>query len=132
MAYKYKEEKGTDIFAVEMQKTDKEELSAIGIEDYVNVEDETFRSRLLDAISKIVFEKNETPEHNFLIGLAYLEGIDVEVDRSRAVEMIENAANAGLLEAINKMIDVCELGLGRQTSKYDAIYWQMKKIEKLK
>jgi len=132
LAYKYKEEKGTDIFAVEMQKTDKEELSAIGIEDYVNFEDKTFRSRLLDAISKIVFEKNDTPEHNFLIGLAYLEGIDVEVDRSRAVEMIENAASAGLLEAINKMIDVCELGLGRPASKYDAIYWQMKKIEKLK
>lgn len=132
LAYKYKEEKGTDIFAVEMQKTDKEGLSAIGIEDYVSFEDETFRSRLLDAISKIVFDKNETSEHDFLIGLAYLEGIDVEVDRSRAVEMIENAANAGLLEAINKMIDVCELGLGRPASKYDAIYWQMKKIEKLK
>lgn len=111
LAHKKKQEKGTDIFAVEMEDTDKEALSAIDIDDYVNSGDETFRVRLLETISRMAITTNNTPEHNFLIGLAYLEGIDVEVDRNRGVELVTLAANAGLLEATKKLRDMYHNGI---------------------
>ena len=107
LARKKKEEKGTDIFAVEMEHTARDFLETIGIKDYINYKDKEFRARLLTAISKIATsENNNEPEHNFLIGLAYLEGIDMEVNRERAVELITSAAEAGLFEAMKKLYDM--------------------------
>lgn len=106
LARKNEKEKGTNIFAVEMKNTDKENLSAINIEKYVNYKDATFREQLLESISKIAVIENNTPEHNFLIGIAYLEGIDMEVDRKRGIELITNAAEGGLSEAMLKLFDV--------------------------
>ncbi len=106
MARTKKEEKGTDIFAVEMEKTDKNALSDIDINDYLKSDDTEFRARLIDTISRIATSANNTPEHNFLIGLAYLDGIDVEVNREFAIELITSAAEADLVEAIDKLYDI--------------------------
>ena len=43
-------------------------------------------------MKEAVTENDNEPEHNFLIGLAYLDGIDVEVNRERGIEMITLAA----------------------------------------
>ena len=53
----------------------------IRIDDCVNVKnEESFRNRLLESVSKFALKEDDNePEHNFLIGLAYLEGIDVEL-----------------------------------------------------
>ncbi|MCD7882666.1 MAG: tetratricopeptide repeat protein [Lachnospiraceae bacterium] len=48
-------------------------------------------------------ENRKDPEHLFLIGLAYLNGIDVEEDRERGAELITEAAEGGLPEAIEKL-----------------------------
>lgn len=124
LARKKKEEKGTDIFAVEMEDTDKEALSAISIEDYVNSGDSEFRARLLNAISRMAITTNNTPEHNFLIGLAYLEGIDVEVDRKRAVELITSAAEANLPEAMKKLTAMYIDGAAVSRDYKKAYEWQ--------
>jgi len=126
IALKNKIEKGIEIFAVEMEKTDKENLSAISIDDYVNSNDETFRSRLLETISKIATTCNNSPEHNFLIGLAYLEGIDVEVDRERGVELITFAANEGLPEAMEMLSKIYENGIGVSVNFQKLLYWKEK------
>ena len=38
----------------------------------------------LENLKKIATRENDTPYHNYLIGLAYLNGIDVEVDSKKA------------------------------------------------
>jgi len=107
LARKNKAEKGVDIFAVEMEPTDREALAAMEIVDYINSNDQSFRTRLLDVVSRIVNSSNNTPVHNYLIGLAYLEGVDVEINRHRGMELILDAANSDCMEAIIKMADMC-------------------------
>lgn len=73
-------------------------------------------------------EDEDDPQHNFFIGLAYLSGIDVEVDRVRAVELITSAADAGLLEAISKLVEMYENGHGVEQNDNTAIKWMERKI----
>ena len=112
LARKKKEEKGTDIFAVEMEKTDRDALATIDIENYVSSGDSEFRARLLDAVSRMAITTNDTPEHNFLIGLAYLEGIDMEVDHKCGIDLITSAAESDLVVAIRKLIQIYQYGEG--------------------
>ena len=96
---------GTKIYPVEMQKTDKNILSNKfeGIPECLNPEDEDFKERFIDALSKIAIESNDTPEHNYLLGLAYFEGIDVEVNRELGIELLELALEGGVIEAGEKL-----------------------------
>lgn len=123
LARKKKQEKGTDIFAVEMEDTDKEALSAISIEDYTNPKNADFRARLLEIISRMAITTNNTPEHNFLIGLAYLEGVDMEVDRERGLELITYAAEAELPEAMEKLYEMYSKGFGVEIDYQEAVKW---------
>lgn len=70
-------------------------------------DEESFKERLLQSLHRIAITANDDdPEHNFLIGLAYLEGIDVEVNRERGIELITMAAEADLVEAMEKLYDI--------------------------
>ena len=123
LARKKQAEKGTDIFAVEMEDTDREALSAVHIKDYVNCGDPEFRARLLDAVSRMAVTATDTPEHNFLIGLAYLDGIDVEVNRERGVELITSAAEADLPVAMEKLGEMYTQGIGVEIDYRKAVCW---------
>lgn len=123
LALKQKEEKGSEILAVEMVKTDKDKLAALNITDSVEFEHEQFKARLLNAVSNIATTESNSPEHNFLIGLAYLEGIDVEVNRDRGIELITMAAESGLLEAMKKLRDMYIDGIGMNVDYKKAIKW---------
>lgn len=57
-------------------------------------------------------EKEGDPEHSCFIGLAYLNGIDVEVDRERALGLITGAAKAGVPEAMQKLVNMLHSGDG--------------------
>ena len=129
LARKNKKEKGTDIFAVEMEKTDKVALSQINVNDYINSKDKDFNERLTNAISRIAVTTNDIPEHNFLIGLAYLEGIDVEVDRNRGLELITMASDAGLLEATKKLSNMYHDGIAVERNYNIALKLCEKSIE---
>ena len=84
---------------------------------------------LLEAVRKLAIEENDhSPEHNFFIGLAYLNGIDVEVDHPRAVSLITGAAEAGLAEAAQKLVEMYRNGVGVQRDYEKAIRWQEKLI----
>ena len=116
-----------DIFPVEMEATDKEELQRQykDIPACVNTNNSgEFRRRLLDSVSRFaLMENDDNPEHNFLIGLAYMEGIDVEVDRRRALELITGAAEARLLEAMRKLRDMYRDGTGVELNYKEALKW---------
>ena len=121
---------GIGILPAEMEDTDKSVLA----EKYVNLpeianpyDDEAFRNRLVDTLSNLAIKSNDSdPEHNFLIGLAYLDGIDVEVNRERALELITKAANAKLPEAMEKLVDMYYNGSGVKVDFNNAIKWSEK------
>jgi hypothetical protein len=108
MTHEYPDAKkaGMDILPAEMEETDKAELCAKyeAIPPCVNAADEEIlRDRLAETLCKIAISANNTdPEHNFFIGLAYLDGIDVEVDHERALSLITFAAERGAVEAISQ------------------------------
>lgn len=99
---------GMDILPAEMELTDKNALKSkfVDIPDIVDPRDKkAFKQRLLNSLTKVATSENdETPEHNYLIGLAYLDGIDVEVDRQRGLRLVKSAAKDGVLEASNELI----------------------------
>ncbi len=134
MTVEYPEAKkaGKIILPAELVKTDRALLSQKyeNIPDCVDSDDENaLTEALLNTAKKLVNDENDnSPEHNYLIGLAYLNGIDVEVDHARAREMIEFAANADYLEAIEKMIEMYTDGIGTERNYETAIQWHERKI----
>lgn len=89
-----------------MAKTDLAELERRfeQIPPCVHPEDTAFADALRAMLSEIAATENDShPEHNYLIGLAYLDGIDVEVDAERGVALITSAAENGLPEAMERL-----------------------------
>ena len=71
-----------------------------------------------------------SPEHDFYIGLAYLSGIDMEVDHEKAVSLITSAARTGVPDAMNKLVEMYSIGIGVSKNDEAAIFWQEKLVEK--
>lgn len=116
------------ILPVELITTDHKQL----FEKYENLPQPTdayneiaLSDSLLDSIKKIAIMENDTsPDHEFFIGLAYLNGIDVEVDTEKAIKLIEHAANSGLVEAAEKLVSIYSLGQGVKRDTQKAVRWQ--------
>ena len=123
--------KGKKILAAEMEQTDKEALEKNDIFDCVDARNEAeFRSRLLQSISRIATAPDDnSPEHNFLIGLAYLDGVDVEVNREKGIQLIQSVAEAGFEEAMHMMGHIYQMGKGVPKSYYRAKEWYKKYLE---
>ncbi len=121
------------IFPVEMVKTDKFLLSdkLPALPDCVTTADDAiFQDALHNAVRSIALHKqNTSPEHIFFIGLAYHAGIDVEVDRERAIQMITQAAEGGLLEAMHTLADFYADGNGVARDYEASIHWQTKLVD---
>ena len=104
------------VLPVEMEKTDRAALA----EHYKALPPvvpgefgDEFRSALLGNLKKIAVTANDQdPGHNYLIGLAYLDGIDVEIDSARALELITGSAEAGVTEAMSQLVTMYETGKG--------------------
>lgn len=115
------------VFPVEMQVTDREALKEKfrDIPECVNGrEEEEFRKRLLSTIERIaVSTADSEPEHKYLIGLAYLDGIDVEVNRERGAALISEAAEEGLLDAMWKLYRMYKNGDGVKLDYLNACKW---------
>ncbi len=126
-------EENKNILPVEMVSTDgrllKEKFSTI--EETVKYnQKEVIYLRLAETISRLAkVETDEEPEHIFLIGLAYLEGIDVEVNRERAIELITKAANANLPEATDKLACMYYSGDGVPRDWGKWLFWSKKRYE---
>ena len=87
---------------------------------------------LLDALGRIARKESDgSARHRFFIGLAYLCGIDVEVDRSRALELLESAATDPVpcFDATEKLVDMYRSGDGVALDLNRAIQWQRRLCE---
>ncbi len=130
--YPYAKELHKDIVPAEMQKTDKTLLEDL-FKDLPAFVDGTNIQAMTERLKQLAITTNdESPEHNFLIGLAYLNAIDVERDTERALKLIRSAAKAKLPEAIKKLVDMYNTGEGVQRDHNVAIKWQKKYISTIK
>ena len=124
---------GKPILPAEMEKTDREALRKdfLDLPDPVDPhEDGAVTKAVLDALGALaVRENDEDPKHNFFIGLAYLSGLFVEKDQTRAVALITAAAEAGLTEAMEKLVTMYETGEGVEESQDKGIAWRVKITE---
>ena len=104
------------------------------VKEILDVHDEHIRPEVnqafLDALERISKKENDgTPEHRFFIGLAYLCGIDMEINTERALKLIDSAARAGepekpCFEATEKLADMYLTGDGVPRNTEKAIEYQ--------
>ena len=126
---KAREEK-KKILPVEMVETDQDILKERyeGITGCVDKDD---APALQKALQEVFTQKEETAEHDFLIGLAYLNGIEREVNRETAVKLITNSADKNREEAVRKLIQMYRYGQGTKRNLLLAIRWQEKLVDVL-
>lgn len=100
-------EAGKRIIPAEMIPTDRQKLETdfVDLPPCVDAHNDTdLHSSLVEAIKGLVVRQNgNNPEHNYLIGLAYLEGVDVEVDVKQGLRLITAAAESEFPEAMEKL-----------------------------
>ena len=77
-------------------------------------------------IKKLKIKKNKTVDlkEKYLLGLAYLSGIQVETDANHGIKLISECANNGYLDAARKMAEIYYHGLGIEQNIDKAIEWQ--------
>ncbi len=120
------------ILPAEMVRTDRKELRRKfkGIPDCVYTFEDGFTEKLQSALSSLSKPENgNDPEHCFLIGLAYLEGIDVEVDVERGIELITAAAEAGLAEAMERLFLMYIRGDKLALNYHEALMWATRLVD---
>lgn len=93
----------------------------------------SFHDRFMRALKLAAIHPGErTNEHDFYIGLAYLMGIDVEVNRERAKALIEKAAKGGYAEASQKLVYMYRNGDGVNRNEDQELFWQKTLVEQRK
>ncbi len=96
--------------------------------NHLNVKE--LQDKLIELLESIATRENDTdPQHNFFIGLAYLGGIDVEVNHEKAVALINGAAEQGYIPAIEKLVAMYNNGEGVERDYHKAVAWQEKLVE---
>lgn len=128
--------RGKPILPVELADTDRAALERVypGIPRCVPpAEDGGLSGALLDALKALTPpERDGGPEHDYLIGLAYLNGVDVEVDHARAAALITGAAEAGLIEAAARLVDMYRTGNGVEIDDRQSVRWRETLVELLR
>lgn len=117
---------GIPVLPAEMEETDKVLLGEKyeGLPACLKPNEEAFRTRLLELASSISTGKhNNDPMHIFLMGLAYFDGIDVETDRERGLQLITEAAEMDLPAAMVKLSGLYENGIDTLPDYRKAAYW---------
>ena len=123
---------GKPILPVEMDPTDRAALEKAYPGIPACALSPALPGELKAALGELAKRENDAdPAHNYFIGLAYLAGIDVEVDKERGVGLIRAAARAGLPEAIEKMAVVYRTGEGVERNYRAASQWQERAVSHL-
>ena len=116
------------VLPVEMEETDRKLISDLcpGIPECIGQGNEGALALMLRKyLSLDAFpRKQEDPQHVFLIGLAYLNGIDVEVDSERARRLILQAGEAGVPEAMEQLTVMYGTGKGVARDAAQSLLWR--------
>lgn len=114
------------ILPVEMQPTDRDRLDA-WYEELPPCVNGRLHPALDAALRHHLQGKavgtNNDPRHLYCMGLAYLQGIDVEVDKQRAAKLIKEAGDAGLQDAMRTLRDMYQDGNGVRQDATESARW---------
>ena len=130
-------EQNKKIVAFEMVPTKRKDLED-NYEDIPKCTDprdsESLAKALSDALGRISMreDRDSDSDHLYYIGLAYLGGIDVEVDHDRAFELISKSADTMNVEATKKLVSMYRNGDGVPRSYEKAIEIQRNYVSLLK
>lgn len=131
--YPMAQKSGTPILPVEMVPTDRRGLEDCydAVPDCASGEDAPALTEcLLDLLRDVaVRPHDQDPRHNYLMGLAYLTGIDVEVNQERARQLIQGSAEQGYEPAMEKLVTMYRSGEGVARNMQQAIDWQKRLVE---
>ena len=121
------------ILPIEMVATEHDALKQYyeGIPDPVNSQDPERIANALHDYLPIATSSKANPVHDFFVGLAYLSGIDVEVDRERALKLITSSANTGVDLAMKKLSSMYAKGDGVERDIPKAEEWQGRLVTEL-
>lgn len=97
-----------------------------GLRVLVNGDD---ADELEQALWEVSTEETSTPETDYLIGLAFFNGIDMEHDVERAVSLIIASARRSFPDAIRKLADMYWLGDGIAVNYENSIFWRKRLVE---
>ena len=132
--YPHARRTGKDIIATELVPTDLQTLHNLFPElgDLINGHDVNALAKALSPMLRhIAIKGNDSPEHNYLIGLAYLGAIDVERDPDIAVPLITDAAEHELTDAMDQLARMYHMGNGMKRDLLMAIEWRQRLTDKL-
>lgn len=112
-------QKDSQNFTVETEKKLREYFP--GIQTLVDGND----ARALEqALAEVADLSSSTPETDYLIGLAFLNGIHVEKNTDKAMSLIIATAKKGLPEAISKVADMYWNGDGLERNYEQSIHYR--------
>ena len=113
------------IVPAELVATDHAQLQACypGIADPVDAYDQEKRTQILEDCLKSKLQPKLTPEQTYLLGIAYLRGIDVEKDAQKAVELLQEAADAGFADAAHRLAKIYHMGDQVSRNYAEATRW---------
>lgn len=122
---------GKEVVPAQMSETDPQLLGCFhGLPAPVDAHDEeALRRALLGHLNTKLARKDQDALRLYLLGLAYLHGIEMETDKERGLELITQAAEAGLLEAKEKLVQMYFHGHGVARDYNESIRWQKEVVE---
>lgn len=103
-----KKELNKDIIPVEAIATDKKELK----EKYEGIPSILAKDKAHREVAKLHKGKEVSTKKLYALGLAYLKGIGVEINRHLGIELLEKAANKNYAPALNKLANIYTNGEG--------------------
>lgn len=124
------------IFAPEMKQTDRNKFSEMygRVKHVTNSVDEGEFFHDLEKIYESISlsSKERTPENDFYLGVAYLNGINLEVDYDKAYSLIKSAAESNddiCADAIIQLIMMYESGNGVKRDYTKAFEWNCRLLD---
>ena len=113
-----------NIMAVEMKDVDRAQLeqSIINSADVIRRDEkERLYGAVTEALGSFFRDHRDDPEYLYYMGLAYLNGVGVEIDGERAEKLLISSMEGGFPEAAGKLSDMYFLGNGVEQSYETAL-----------
>jgi len=117
------------ILPVEMESTDRTDFDKIlpNLPEIIDFQNKKMLTEhIFDNIKEFITTNNSNLYRNYYIGLAYLSGIDVEINYSTALSMITFAAENNLVAAIEKLVYMYRFGNGVEINRDMSLQWHKK------
>ncbi len=103
-----------------------------GIPACVDAQDQrALTEALSEKLGDVTKMRNDSPQQLYLMGLAYLNGVDVERDNDKALELISASAEQDYVEALKKLVQMYREGLGVERDYIAAVEWQRRLVSVL-